>query len=144
MPLFDRYIKGVRYLLPTPFTIAIILTLLTMLFALVWPWENSELNSDSLATKSILILEYWNKGLWNTNGLAFAIQMMLMLLLGHVLALSPFFDRFINKALPYCNSNAKSAAIITLFTLIVSWFNWGCRLFWINDMAWGNIWILFG
>ena len=88
MTLFDRYIKGVRFLLPTPFTIAIALTLFTMVFAFCWPWENTTQNIDGYGSKLSLILEYWNDGLWNTNGLAFAIQMMLMLLLGHILALS--------------------------------------------------------
>ena len=89
MTLFDRYIKGVRFSLPTPFTIAIALTLFTMVFAFFWPWENATNNIDGYGSKFSLILQYWNDGLWNINGLAFAIQMMLMLLLGHILALSP-------------------------------------------------------
>ena len=72
MTLFDRYIKGVRFLLPTPFTIAIALTLFTMVFAFFWQWENTTQNIDGYGSKLSLILEYWNDGLWNTNGLAFA------------------------------------------------------------------------
>ena len=60
--------------------------------------------------------------------MAFTVQMMLMLLLGHVLALSKSVDAAINKLLPFCSNNAKSALIVTFFTLIVSWFNWGLGL----------------
>ncbi|MBT03623.1 MAG: short-chain fatty acid transporter [Crocinitomicaceae bacterium] len=128
MTLFDRYIKGVRFLLPTPFTIAIALTLFTMVFAFFWPWENATNNIDGYGSKFSLILQYWNDGLWNINGLAFAIQMMLMLLLGHILALSPVVEKIILRLLPICSSNAKGAAFITIFTLMVSWFNWGLGL----------------
>ena len=128
MSLFERYIKGVRFFLPSPFTIALALTAITLFFALVWPWESSAESYSGIGGKSLLILKYWNKGLWDTKGLAFAIQMMLMLLLGHVLALSPMIDKLINKLLPICKNNSKSVAIICLFTLIVSWFNWGLGL----------------
>ena len=64
-------------------------------------------NIDGYGSKLSLILEYWNDGLWNINGLAFAIQMMLMLLLGHILALSPVVEKIILRLLPICSSNAR-------------------------------------
>lgn len=128
MSLFEKYIKGVRFLLPTPFTIALLLTIFSMVLAIVWPWNYCVDNYQNSAEKFSLLLNYWYDGLWNTNGLAFAIQMMLMLLLGHILALSPIIEKAINKILPVCSNNAKSAGIITLLTLIVSWFNWGLGL----------------
>ena len=128
MALFERYIKGVRFLLPTPFTIAIALTLITMVFAMIWPWSNSSLIPSNYTDKFSLVIQFWNKGLWNTDGLAFAIQMMLMLLLGHVFALSPFVEKGIKKLLPICKTNARSAALIAFTTLTISWFNWGLGL----------------
>ena len=128
MTLLEKYIKGVRFFLPTPFSIALLLTSFVMVFAMFWPWHNSLDGYNNWSEKSSLLLNYWYEGLWNSAGLAFAIQMMLMLLLGHVLALSPIVNRFISKLLPICSNNAKSAFIITLFTLIISWFNWGLGL----------------
>jgi short-chain fatty acids transporter len=128
MSFLERYIKGVRFLLPTPFTIALLLTIISIVFATIWPWNYDKDNLLNWSEKSATVLKYWYDGLWNTNGLAFAIQMMLMLLLGHVLALSPIVDKSINRLLPICRTNSKSAFIITLFTLIVSWFNWGLGL----------------
>ena len=127
MSLIEKYIKGIRFLLPSPFSIAILLTLFTFILAFFWPM-NIYIEDLNWVDKFTQILISWNDGLWNVQGMAFAVQMMLMLLLGHVLALSKSVDAAINKLLPFCSNNAKSALIVTFFTLIVSWFNWGLGL----------------
>ena len=127
MSLIEKYIKGIRFLLPSPFSIAILLTLFTFILAFFWP-KNIYIEDLNWIDKFTQILISWNDGLWNVQGMAFAVQMMLMLLLGHVLALSKSVDAAINKLLPFCTNNAKSALIVTFFTLIVSWFNWGLGL----------------
>ena len=127
MSLIEKYIKGIRFLLPSPFSIAILLTLFTFILAFFWP-KNIYIEDLNWIDKFSQILKSWNDGLWNVKGMAFAVQMMLMLLLGHVLALSKSVDAAINKLLPFCSNNAKSALIVTFFTLIVSWFNWGLGL----------------
>ncbi|MBD00761.1 MAG: short-chain fatty acid transporter [Crocinitomicaceae bacterium] len=127
MSLIEKYIKGIRFLLPSPFSIALLLTLFAIFLALIWPNQTLSENQNWL-NKLTIILNSWNDGLWNVKGLAFAIQMMLMLLLGHVLALSKPVDSAINQLLPFCSNNARSALIITFFTLTVSWFNWGLGL----------------
>ena len=119
MSLIEKYIKGIRFLLPTPFSIALLLTLFTIILALIWPSQNLSENQNWL-DKFTNILNSWNNGLWNVKGLAFAVQMMLMLLLGHVLALSKPVNSVINQLLPFCSDNSRSALIITFFTLIVS------------------------
>jgi short-chain fatty acids transporter len=58
----------------------------------------------------------------------FGFQMMLMLLLGHVLALSKPIDKLLNKITPICKSTAQAALYVTLFTVLVSLFNWGLGL----------------
>ena len=126
MSLMINILKD-HFLLPAPFTIAILLTFLRGFgFFGLKHHINRDLNS---LEKTIFILKAWNKGLWDVKGLAFAIQMMLMLLLGHVLAISKPIDKAINKLLPLCRSNAKSAFIVTFLTLLLSWFNWGLGLF---------------
>jgi len=127
MSLIEKYIKGIRFLLPSPFSIALLLTFFTIFLALIWPSHSLSENQNWL-DKFVNILNSWNNGLWNVKGLAFAIQMMLMLLLGHVLALSSPVNAAINQLIPFCSNNARSAFIITFFTLIVSWFNWGLGL----------------
>jgi len=194
MAFVDKYSKAFRALLPTPFTIAISLTVITFCLAFFWPnqpaepvlniehykteytvtsdknitWSNGStddtLNIESLTvlkeitgsytnpsdgynskisfrlkdnlpyavvttqSKGLQILDFWYNGLWGQKGLSFAIQMMLMLLLGHVLALSSPVNSLLNRIVPYCDSTAKAALIVTLLTLIASWFNWGLGL----------------
>ena len=54
--------------------------------------------------------------------------MMLMLVLGHTLALSNSVNSLISKITRFCSSTANAAAIISFFTIIVSLFNWGLGL----------------
>ena len=123
MNLSSAIEKTFKSLLPAPFTIAVALTLVTMLLALGL--------SSSEATgfdRGIEILKFWEKGLWNPPLMVFALQMMLMLVLGHTLALTNPVDRFIGQATRFCNSTASAAGIVTFLTLIVALFNWGLGL----------------
>ena len=57
------------------------------------------------------------------------MQMMLMLVLGHVLALTKPVDRAIQFfTTRYCNSTASAALMVTLLTVTVALFNWGLGL----------------
>ena len=109
-------------LLPTPFSIAVLLTFITFLLALIFTEPISKDNH------LIELLSSWEKGLWNPPLLVFALQMMLMLVIGHVVALSEPIDSLIKKITVYCKNTAISAAIITFFTVFVALFNWGLGL----------------
>ena len=113
--------KTIKKFLPAPFTIAVILTFVTFILGLTL--------SDSDQTNNFFqIITYWEKGLWDNQLLVFAMQMMLMLVLGHSLALSETLENLIEKATSLCNSTSIAAAIITFSTLLVSLFNWGLGL----------------
>ena len=122
MSFSNKFANLFKALLPAPFTIAVFLTGLTFLLALALTQPKQE------GWYFIELLEYWEKGLWDTPLLVFAFQMMLMLVLGHVLALTKTINKLIEKASVYCNTTANAAAIVTLFTLMVSFFNWGLGL----------------
>lgn len=124
MNIEERYSNIFRWLFPSPLSIALILTLITFLFAFVF-LKPSESTSLSYTLK---LLSYWEKGLWSDGGLIFAIQMMLMLVLGHIVALSTFIDKLIHKLVSFCNSNVNAAVITTFFTVIISLINWGMGL----------------
>lgn len=110
--------------LPSPFTIAILLTLVTMLLALVFtkPEETSVLNY------SLEVLQFWENGIWTNGLLVFAYQMMLILVLGHVLVLSKPVSDLILKVTKFCTNTANSAAIVSCTTMLVAFFNWGLGL----------------
>jgi short-chain fatty acids transporter len=123
MSFWERLINGFRAVLPSPFAIALLLTLLT--FALAFLLTRPESEGVSYALDLAL---FWEQGLWNPPLLTFAMQMMLMLVLGHALALTTPFAKLINKALVYCNSTSNAAVLIALLTMLVGFFNWGLGL----------------
>lgn len=115
--------KTFKTLLPAPFTIAVVLTLVTMLLAL------GLTSSDATGLdRGIEILGFWEKGLWNPPLMVFAMQMMLMLVLGHTLALTKPVDLAIGKATRFCKDTATAAGVVTFLTVLVALFNWGLGL----------------
>ena len=84
--------KIFKKFLPNPFTIAVILSITTFFIALIFTNKEAD-----LITKSFLLFNYWEQGLWNAGLLVFAVQMMLMLVLGHALALT----KPVNKIIKY-------------------------------------------
>ncbi len=119
-------VKLFRQLLPSPFTIAILLTVLTFILALVFckPGDASTMNY------SWQLIQDWQENLWDKSGggLYFAFQMMLMLVLGHVLALTPLVNALINKLLVYCVDTKSSVVFVSFFTILMGLFNWGLGL----------------
>lgn len=124
MSFSERFIKVFRTVLPTPFTIAVGLTVLTFWIA----WFTSRLEEDSAFEQTIRIMGYWKDGIANAGGLKFAMQMMLMLVLGHVLALTKPVNWLIDRVVTYCTSTAVAAGLVTFLTVLVALFNWGLGL----------------
>ncbi|MCC7331999.1 MAG: short-chain fatty acid transporter [Flavobacteriales bacterium] len=124
MSFTEKYSKTFKYLLPSPFTIAVVLTFIVFFTALFT--TNKE--NQSFASYSVTVAKYWEDGVWNNSSLVFTLQMMLMLVLGHVLALSKPINSFILKLVKYCTNTANAAGIVTLLTVLVSLFNWGLGL----------------
>jgi len=123
MSFASSFEKAFRTLLPAPFTIAVVLTLVTMVLAFFM--TDSETNGID---RGIEILSFWENGIWNSGLMVFAMQMMLILVLGHTLALTKPVDRLIGFATRYCNTTASAAAIVTFLTVNVALFNWGLGL----------------
>lgn len=118
------YLKFIRNILPSPFSIAVLLTILTFLLALIF----TERPENAVSIYPIKILEYWEIGFWEL--LEFTMQMALILILGHALALTDFFNKIINVFTRYCNTTASAALWISLLTISVSFINWGlCLVF---------------
>lgn len=108
--------------LPSPFTIAILLTLATILLAFFFT-ENTQDGNHVLN-----ILSYWEAGIWNNALLVFAYQMMLILVLGHVLVLSKPMSNLIGSLTKHANSTTSAVVLVSVSTMLVSFFNWGLGL----------------
>jgi short-chain fatty acids transporter len=120
--LLEGYIRLVRRVLPSPFSIAIALTVVSFFTVFVLNFSNS---ADIQLVET---LDWWASGLWTPSLMVFAMQMMLMLVLGHALALSPVFDSLIARITARCHTTSQAAALVCLFAMIVGLFNWGLGL----------------
>lgn len=110
-----------KRLIPAPFTLAVLLTLLTMLLAFFF-------TGDSSLSSAFDILRYWQNGMWNPALLVFAVQMMLILVLGHVLVLSSPVSRLISLLTKGIRNNASAVVVVAVSTMAVAFFNWGLGL----------------
>jgi len=124
MSFSKQYIKLVDRFLPSPFVIALLLSAITFFLALFFTGEEGE----NLFQQSQNILGFWQKGFWEL--LAFTMQMVLILLLGHTLALTPFFSNIIKKIASVPSNTSQAAFLISFFTIVMSFLNWGlCLIF---------------
>lgn len=103
-----------RYL-PDPFLFVIILTFVVFILGLLLTPSNP-----------MDMVVYWGEGFWDL--LAFAMQMVLILVTGYVLASSPLFKRLLQKLATLAKSPGQAIVIVTLVALVASWINWGFGL----------------
>ena len=108
--------------LPSPFTIAILLTIVTIILALVFT------NSTNGEPQILNILSFWEQGIWSTALLEFAYQMMLILVLGHILVLSKPMSKLIMSLTKYVKDETSAVILVSFTTMLVAFFNWGLGL----------------
>lgn len=100
---------------PDAFVFALVATLLVVCAGVV-------------ATPSTLtqVVDAWGRGFWEL--IPFTLQMSLVIITGHVLATSPPMGRLIRNAAGWPRTPRAAVAMVTLFALVSSWFNWGFSL----------------
>lgn len=106
--LMDKY-------LPDPLVIAIMLTGLTMILAVLFR-----------GTSPMEVVNYWGDGFWDL--LAFTMQMTVVLLAGYILAKTPIVDRLLDALTSRVGSPRMAIIVATLVGGIGSWLNWGFGL----------------
>lgn len=111
-------VKLVDKYLPDPFLFAIVLTVVCYVLAVVFT-GNSPLD----------VLAAWGdfkNGIWNL--LKFSMQTSMIVVFGSALAKTKAFTKLINKVASYATTNTKAIIIITVFSGIISWLNYGLGL----------------
>lgn len=103
-----------RYL-PDPLVVAVILTALTMIFAMI-----SQGTSFMAATMA------WGDGFWNL--LAFTMQMTVILLAGYIMARTPMVDWLMEKLIAPVTTPRGAVIAATMIAGGASWLNWGFGL----------------
>jgi short-chain fatty acids transporter len=103
-----------RYM-PDPLVIAILLTVLTMLLAVLMQ-----------GVSPLDTVRYWGDGFWNL--LSFSMQMTVILLSGYILARTPLVDGTLNRIATRVKTPFMAIVVATLVGCIGSWLNWGFGL----------------
>lgn len=109
---FNRVMQ--RYL-PDPFLFVIILTFVVFVLGLIF--------TDSGPYQMV---QHWGNGFWGL--LVFTMQMVLVLVTGHVLASSRIFKKGLGALASTAKSPGQAVIIVTVVSLIASWINWGFGL----------------
>jgi len=104
-----------RRYLPDAYLLAILLTFVALALAL-------------LVTDAGFgpVVQAWGDGIYGIVG--FAMQMLLILVTGHVLALTPAMNALLARVARLARSPGSAGAVVILTTGLCCWFNWGFGL----------------
>ncbi|MBA4537417.1 short-chain fatty acid transporter [Bacillus aquiflavi] len=103
-----------RYL-PDPFLFVVLLTFIVFLMGVIF--------TDSTPYQMV---QHWGDGFWGL--LSFSMQMVLVLVTGHVLASSPLIKKGLGTLASVAKSPGQAIIIVTFISLVASWINWGFGL----------------
>ena len=109
----NAYARGFQRWLPSPFTIAVVLTVLAVVLAM-------------RQASAIEVMDAWARA-WNPGLIRFGFQAMFMLVLGHVLALAPVLRRCTGPLIGLC-CLPPCACQSGLAQHGHGWLNWGLGL----------------
>ncbi|KAB7627272.1 short-chain fatty acid transporter [Alkalilimnicola sp. S0819] len=108
-------VRLVERWLPDPLVFCFILTLVVFVAGLLVERETPA-----------RMIEHWGDGFWNL--LTFAMQMVLILVTGFVLASSAFFKRILAALAGLAKSPGQAIMLVTVVSMCASWINWGFGL----------------
>jgi short-chain fatty acids transporter len=109
-------------IIPSPFVIAVFLTVLTIVLALVFG------DITTSESRFVSVMKFWEKGIWNNDLLVFGYQMMLILVLGHILVLSKPMSKLTDLLTNHVHSTTSAVVLVSVTTMLVAFFNWGLGL----------------
>lgn len=121
MNISEMVERGFRKLIPAPFTLAVLLSLFTLFIAIFFTGNTSFAHTRN-------VLNFWQNGMWDPALLVFAVQMMLILVLGHILVLSKPISWLTRRLTAIVNGNISAVITVSVSTMLVAFFNWGLGL----------------
>lgn len=110
-----RISQNVEKWMPNPFLFAIILTFITFVMGLLIAKQGP-----------IEMVDHWYDGFWNLH--TFAMQMVLILVTGYVLAYHRLTRKLILGLARLPKSGRQAVVMVALVAMILSWINWGLGL----------------
>lgn len=98
--------------MPDAFVFALILTLITGVSSMIW-----------VEASPLKVLESWYLGFWTL--LEFGMQMVLLIVTGYCIALSPIIGKIIDKSTKYIKTARQVYVFVTLVGMLLSMVSWG-------------------
>ncbi len=111
----EFFVTIVQRYLPDPFLFAVLLTFITFFLGIVITNQSP-----------IQMLDHWGSGLWSL--LTFAMQMSLILITGHTLALTAPVKRLLQSMARIPKTPGAAIMTVTLVSACASYLNWGFGL----------------
>lgn len=108
-------VRLVERYLPDPYIFVLLLTLVAVLAAVLIEQKTP-----------MQVIAMWGDGFWGL--LNFAMQMLLVLLTGHMLASTPLVKGWLKSLASVAKTAGGAIILVTFVSLIASWINWGFGL----------------
>ncbi|WP_240032174.1 short-chain fatty acid transporter [Psychroflexus aestuariivivens] len=122
MKLISKIESFFAKFLPSPFTLSIILSIISLILAYLFG------DFDSDQSQIFSVFKAWQNGIWNSDLLVFGYQMMLILVLGHILVLSQPVNIVLKKITSFVSDTKSAVVLVTVATMLMGFFNWGLGL----------------
>jgi short-chain fatty acids transporter len=110
--LTDTFVEAFKRLMPDSFVFAILLTLVCSVLAMM-----------VVRASPFAVIEGWYKGFWGL--LEFGMQMVLILVTGFAIALSPVVGKQIQQLAKHVNTPAKVYVFVVVAGTLLSMVSWG-------------------
>jgi short-chain fatty acids transporter len=110
--LGEKFTDIFRKNMPDAFVFALVLTLITSITAILW-----------VGATPLKIIQSWYDGFWQM--LAFGMQMVLLVITGYSIALSPFSSKLIDRMANYISTPNQVYFISVLFGMLAALVSWG-------------------
>jgi short-chain fatty acids transporter len=101
--------------LPDAFVFCLLLTLVVYVFGLFLTPHSP-----------LALVDFWGRDFWSLN--AFAMQMVFILITGHMLATTPAVKKLLRRLSSRIESERGALILISLFSICACWVNWGFGL----------------
>ena len=111
----ERIATVVERWMPSPFLFAIILSYLVFAVGIV-----------AEGAGVFEMVEFWYDGFWGF--LTFAMQMVLILMTGFVIAYHPRINDLLVRLAKIPTSSQQAVVLVAVFSMVLAWFHWGFSL----------------
>ncbi|WP_196139155.1 short-chain fatty acid transporter [Aliikangiella sp. G2MR2-5] len=111
----DFFSRVMQRWLPDAFLFAVILSMVVFVCGLLFQEQSP-----------VQMAEHWGNGFWKL--LSFSMQMVLILVFGHVLAMSTPVQKLLAQVASLAKTPPAAVILVTLVSILAAWINWGFGL----------------